>query len=219
MAIRSNPSAERNKGPIGEFFSTRTPFSSSTPGAALEIGSGTGQHAAEFAARFPHVKWQPTEYCGGSNGPEEPAHGTTGPVFDCIKAWTAQLSNVEAPLELDAAAETWPAAVESSRYDAIFACNVAHISPFAVTTGLLRGASRLLAPDGRLFLYGPFMVDGKHTAPSNQEFDARLRAQNPAWGVRDCGQLAELARTLGLRLEERAEMPANNFVVAFCRSA
>ena len=65
------PSAERNKEPIAEVLAKYPPFSdSSTPATCLEIASGTGQHAAHLAARYPHVVWQPTEYVGGSAGPE-----------------------------------------------------------------------------------------------------------------------------------------------------
>ena len=39
----------------------------------------------------------------------------------------------------------------------------------------LRAAHELLRPDGRLFLYGPFKRDGKHTALSNAVFDTSLR--------------------------------------------
>ena len=49
---------------------------------------------------------------------------------------------------------------ERKLLDAVVACNVCHISPFAVTEGLMAGAARYLAPGGGLFVYGPFIVEG-----------------------------------------------------------
>lgn len=66
-----------------------------------------------------------------------------------------------------------------------------------------------------LYLYGPFRRAGHHTAPSNADFDAALRARNPAWGVRDLDAVAALADTHGLALDEVIEMPANNLSVIF----
>jgi hypothetical protein len=87
-----------------------------------------------------------------------------------------------------------------------------------VTENLLAGAGRRLAPDGRLFVYGPFRRDGAHTAPSNAAFDTSLRAQDPEWGVRDTRDVAAVAEKCGLRIVDIAPMPANNFVLAIARS-
>jgi hypothetical protein len=95
--------------------------------------------------------------------------------------------------------------------------NVLHISPWRVSQNLLAGAARLLR-DGRLFVYGPFMRDGQHTAPSNAAFDASLRAENPEWGVRDLRDLTTLAGDAGLTLADVVPMPANNLVLAFARA-
>ena len=80
---------------------------------------------------------------------------------------------------------------------------------------------RDFAPDtGTLAVYGPFMVDGKHTSESNDAFSQRLQAQNSAWGVRDSTAIAELAAAkFGLEMIAREAMPANNFVLVFRRKA
>ena len=96
--------------------------------------------------------------------------------------------------------------------------NVLHIAPWRVAQNLIAGAGRLLRADGRLFIYGPFMRDGQHTAPSNADFDASLRAENPAWGVRDLADLNALAQEAGLTPAEIVPMPANNLVLAFARA-
>ena len=86
-----------------------------------------------------------------------------------------------------------------------------------MSQNLIAGAARHLASDGCLFIYGPFMGDGVHTAPSNAEFDASLRARNAAWGVRDTNDLDRLARDVGLSSAVITAMPANNHVLAFTR--
>jgi hypothetical protein len=86
-----------------------------------------------------------------------------------------------------------------------------------VAEGLFAGASNYLRPDGRLFLYGPFKRDGKHTALSNAVFDSSLRSGNPEWGVRDVADVARLAGTVGLVLVDVADMPANNLMLVFAR--
>ena len=65
--------------------------------------------------------------------------------------------------------------------------------------------------------YGPYAVDGEHTAPSNAAFDASLKSRDPRWGVRDVADVAACAREHGLLLEERVPMPANNFSLVFRR--
>jgi hypothetical protein len=90
-----------------------------------------------------------------------------------------------------------------------------HISPWTASLGLFAGAGRLLRGGGLLFLYGPFMRDGVHTAPSNAAFDASLKASNPAWGVRDIADLERVAESSGLSLHETIEMPANNMSLVF----
>ena len=77
------------------------------------------------------------------------------------------------------------------------------------------GAARLLGAGGLLVLYGPFVRDGIHNAPSNAAFDASLKARNPSWGVRDITDLERVAQASGLGLRETINMPANNILVVF----
>ena len=84
--------------------------------------------------------------------------------------------------------------------------------------GLVAGAARHLREDGRLFLYGPFKRDGRHTAVSNAVFDTSLRSQDPEWGVRDVSDVTSLAEGVGFRLVETFEMPANNLILMLGRS-
>ena len=55
------------------------------------------------------------------------------------------------------------------------------------------------------------------TAPSNEAFDASLKARDPAWGLRDAADVAALAKANGLALTLRKAMPANNLSLLFRR--
>lgn len=194
--LRHSPAAERNREPILEALLQLLP----PRGAALEIASGTGQHAVHFAAGLPGWSWQASDPDPGA--------------LASIAAWSArsQRSNVRAPLLLDVTAAHWP--VEPG-FDAVFCANLLHISPWTACLGLMAGAARCLAPGGLLLIYGPYWVDGERAAPSNIAFDADLRVRDPAWGVRRLEDVVQAAREAGLALRERRSMPANNLLLVF----
>jgi hypothetical protein len=194
---RSAPATERNREPLAAVLREVLP----AEGIVLEIASGTGEHAAYFAASFPDLVWQPSD-------PDPDS-------LDSIAAWRdeAGLDNLLAPLRLDAAAQAWPAAAA----DAILCVNMVHISPWAATAGLMLGAGRLLAAGAPLILYGPYRRAGVPTAPSNEAFDASLKSRNPQWGLRELEAVAAEAEARGLRLDRLFEMPANNLTIVFRR--
>jgi SAM-dependent methyltransferase len=192
------PAVARNRAPILAVLRERLPAS----GLVLEVASGSGEHAAFFAGELPHLTWQPSD--------------TDPRALDSIAAFRAAAGalNLLPPVRLDAEAETWPVRAA----DAILSINMIHIAPWSAATGLLAGAARLLPPGGLLYFYGPFMEQGRHTAPSNAAFDVDLRARDPRWGVRDLDAVAELAQRHGLALAETVAMPANNRSVIFRRA-
>jgi SAM-dependent methyltransferase len=193
-----SPSAERNRRPI---LAALGPLLDGRAGTVLEVGSGTGQHAAALAAAFPALDWQPSDPVEANR--------------ESIRAWTeaAALSNLRAPICLDAA-EPWPGLASLA---AVLAINVIHIAPWSVAKGILRGAAAALAPGAPLIFYGPFSVGGRHIGEGNARFDAALRAENPAWGVRDLDDLSAAAAADGLGGPEVREMPANNRLVSYRR--
>jgi len=193
------PAFARNHAPI---WSVIAPYLEGRTGDVVEIGSGTGQHVIEYARRAPAVTWWPSDI--------NPKH------LASIAAWRAraQLENVQAPARVDLLDADWDVGLPArDRLLAILCINVLHISPWRVTENLLAGAGRRLAPDGHIFVYGPFMREGAHTAPSNAAFDASLRAENAAWGVRDTGDIAAAAERCGLRIAAIAPMPRDNFTL------
>ncbi|RIA56136.1 DUF938 domain-containing protein [Dichotomicrobium thermohalophilum] len=201
MEKQFSPSAARNTEPILAALRPRLPAS----GRALEAASGTGQHIAAFASAFPGIDWTPSD-------PDPTARAS-------IAAHVAEagLENLHAPLDLDVTDPAWPETVDAG-LDVIVAINLLHISPWAAALGLLAGAERLLAPNGRLFIYGPFSRGGDYLSQSNVQFDASLRHRDPSWGLRDVDDVAAAARAEGLDLAEVIEMPANNLMLLFSKS-
>jgi SAM-dependent methyltransferase len=197
----------RNHQPIWRVLE---PFLRDKSGDVVEAGSGTGQHVVEFARHTPRIVWWPSDL--------NDRH------LNSIMAWRshAQLANVREPMRIDLSDPQWcPHMHDGSgpgKLLAVFCANVIHIAPWRVAEGLIAGASRYLRPDGRLFIYGPFKRDGKHTAVSNAVFDTSLRDGNPEWGLRDVEAVERLAEAAGLALVDIAEMPANNLVLVFARS-
>ncbi|HYI49773.1 MAG TPA: DUF938 domain-containing protein [Allosphingosinicella sp.] len=194
---RSAPHVARNAGPIAQVLKGVLP----ERGLALEVASGTGEHALHFAREFPGLLWQPSD--------PEPA------AVRSIEAWRVEagLFNLLPALSLDARAAEWPV----PRADAILCINMVHISPWAATAGLMRGAARLLEQGAPLYLYGAYRRAGVVTAPSNEAFDESLKARDPDWGLRDLEEVVAEAEKNGFGLENVTEMPANNLSVAFRR--
>jgi hypothetical protein len=191
------PATQRNRDVILDVLRKVLPRS----GLVLEIASGSGEHAVHFAQALPQLTFQPTD--------------PTPDALASIAAWiaAANATNVRAPLLLDVTAQTWP--VKSA--DAVLCINMIHISPWGATLGLMRGAAALLRPGAPLYTYGPYKRDGAHTAPSNVDFDASLRARDPSWGVRDLEAVASAAQTAGFTAPEITQMPANNLSLVFRR--
>jgi len=193
------PSTQRNKAAIAAVLAGWLPAA----GAVLEVASGTGEHAVHFAAAFPGLAWQPSD--------PDPQHRRSIAAHRQAEG----TANLLPPLDLDVTRPDW---LLQAEVDAMVCCNMIHIAPWAAAEGLLAGAGRHLKPGGGLYLYGPFLQPGVATAPSNLAFDASLRAQNPAWGLRHLDDVARLAAANGLAAPLVEAMPANNLSLWFAKS-
>jgi hypothetical protein len=180
-------------------------FLAGKSGDVVEAGSGTGQHVVDFARHAPEITWWPSDL--------NEQH------LKSINAWRAHagLANIRPPLRIDLSDPAWCLEMHDGsgpkKLLAVFCAKVIHIAPWRVAEGLFAGAGHYLAAEGRLFLYGPFKRDGKHTAISNAVFDTSLRERDSEWGVRDIPDLEKLAANAGLALIEIVEMPANNLTL------
>jgi len=162
--------------------------------AVLEVGSGSGQHAAFFTTELPLVQWQPTDL--------------TVDAFESIREYARDAgpsvqARIRDPVAVDAASLLGFHAQlgHSQKYDIVLAINVVHIAPWSATVGLIRGAAEVLRPTGVLLLYGPFAVDGVLEPQSNVDFDRSLKERCAAWGVRDTANIAAEAAQFGLKLK------------------
>jgi len=196
-ARQSAPACARNRDPILAVLRDLLPAT----GRVLEIAAGSGEHAVYFSAAFPNLHWQPADVDAAA--------------LASIEAWAAADGgeNLAAPIRLDVTARPWP--VADGTLDAVLCINMIHISPWAATVGLMTGAGAALKAGGVLYLYGPYKMDGRHTAPSNERFEGWLKDRDPSFGVRDLAAVQAEAEGNGLAFLEARPMPANNFSVIF----
>lgn len=200
MSALSSPAALRNRDAILDVLRPVFP----QRGLALEVASGSGEHIVHFARALPDLLWQPSD----------PSADARASIAQHVAA--SHLGNIVAPIALDAAVpDCWPIA----RADALLCINMVHISPWAATLGLFRGAARLLPQKAPLLLYGPYLERGVPTAPSNREFDHSLKSRDPAWGLRWRHEVEAVALENGFAPVSRHALPANNLALLFRRSA
>jgi len=205
MLKRHAPATERNRAPILTVLEAELPLD----GTVVEIASGTGEHAAYFAPRLPGRAWQPTDLDAEN--------------LASINAWReeTQCPQLLSAQVLDASDTQWPEHLPAydSPVSAIVCINMVHISAWTSCEGLLAGAEQLLPNGGVLYLYGPFMRGGEHTAPSNAAFDQQLKQRNPQWGLRNLESVLALAEAHQLTCRRVVEMPANNLSVVLEKRA
>lgn len=201
-----SPSCERNQAPILEVL--RAHFADRRH--VLEIGSGTGQHAAHFAAAMPWLTWQ----CSDAEA-----------YLDGIGMWLdeARLPNTPAPFPLQAVAmpvahfAPQPVPTPVDGYDAVFSANTLHIMGWPEVEALFASLPTLLSDDATVAVYGPFNIGGAYTSESNREFDGWLKARDARSGIRDLDAVNALAGGIGLQLVADVAMPANNRMLLWRR--
>jgi SAM-dependent methyltransferase len=185
---------QRNRDPILQVL--RTQFADRR--RVLEIGSGTGQHAAYFSAALPHLVWQASDRAENLPG---------------IRLWLAEAAGLPSPLEFDVAQHRLPVSPDTAPvtgYDAVFSANTLHIMSWPEVGQLFAALPHLTTKTARLVVYGPFNYGGKFTSVSNADFDRSLKERAPHMGIRDAAEVDALARMVGFDLIDDVAMPANN---------
>lgn len=195
------PSAARNLDPLCGVLTTFAP----KRGQALELASGTGQHAVGFAARFPALSWQPTEV-----QPQRLAS---------IDAYAAEagLSNLRPARQLDATAPGWGHGEAPT--DLILLSNLMHLISETEARVLIAEAAQALAIGGRFVIYGPFMRDHKLTSAGDRNFHRTLSDFDPDMGYKDIADVRDWLTGAGLCIVAEAPLPANNLALIAERSA
>ncbi|WP_423186434.1 DUF938 domain-containing protein [Alishewanella sp. d11] len=168
--------------------------------AILEIGSGTGQHAAHFAKNLPHLTWQASDqqhYLPELN--------------ERLKR--AALPNLPQAFSFDVTKQL----MLPNRFDGLFTANTLHIMSWPIVESMFQRLDELLTEKATLCIYGPFNYAGHFTSASNQLFDQSLKSRDPAMGIRDIEQVVALAKMHAFQLHEDFTMPANNRLLWFKR--
>jgi len=162
---------------------------------ALEIGSGTGQHAVYFAEHMPHLRWQASDQ---------------SKYLPSVNTWIdeANLDNLPSAIELDVI-QPWP----DVKVEAIFSANTTHIMSWEMVVDFFDGVGRSLDTGGLFILYGPFNYKGQYTSQSNANFDLWLKDRDPRSAIRDFEALNHLAQKVRLSLVDDYAMPANNRIL------
>ncbi|MBE0470032.1 MAG: DUF938 domain-containing protein [Methyloprofundus sp.] len=188
---------ENNKEPI--LHKIKDIFLEST--TVWEIGSGTGQHACYFAQQLPYLQWQATDRAEN---------------LSAINSWiaAAELKNLPQSLALNVSDEPWPC----QAIEALFSANTLHIMSWSEVECFFARMGQYLIQEAQVCLYGPFNYGGAYTSASNESFDQWLKACNPKSGIRDFEAIEELAKSVGLRVENDLAMPANNRLLVLRRS-
>ena len=196
-SIPYSSAAERNRQPILDQLQVLFP----QKGTVLEIGSGTGQHAAFLIKNLPGLSWQPSDR-------EENLAG--------LEARFSSEGNerILPLLKLDVLSDPWP----GRSYEAAYSANTAHIMSWDAVVAMFAGVAAHLVKGARFCLYGPFNIDSCFTSQSNAKFDAHLRAEDSQMGIRDMAMIESLANLHEMLLEHRLAMPANNFILVFKKS-
>lgn len=193
---RTAPAALRNTAPLIDALRARLP----SEGRVLEVASGTGQHAAAFAAAFPALSWMPSDVDPGQR--------------ESIAAWRREsgLRNLAEPLVLDIAAP-WPVLPEAVQ--AVLTINLLHLIPEPFVSRLFEEARAVLSDGGRMIVYGPFLRGSSYASDGDRAFDASLRARDPLIGYKSVEAVTNVALESGLISIATDAMPANNLLLTF----
>jgi hypothetical protein len=191
---------ENNKKPI---LNILTKVFASTK-HVLEIGSGTGQHAAFFGQYLPHITWQTSDLSINHPG---------------INLWLdeAACTNTQRPIVIDLH-KAWPVPKNSQHLDGLYTANTLHIISWPLVVKFFEGIAKNLTAEANICIYGPFNYQAEFTSESNANFDLWLKERDINSGIRDIEAILLLAKSANLNLIDDHNMPANNRLLVLKKS-
>jgi hypothetical protein len=192
MEKKFSMACERNKQAILEIL-----LHYLSPGQkVLEIGAGTGQHAAYFAANLPAVTWQSSDRS--------------------MNLASIELYRLEAGLDnlLPTKIIDIQLTSQLEPSDWIFTANTLHIMSWETVKRLIKLATQACS---HAFIYGPFIFSDQELAASNRSFDQQLQAADSVMGLRQYDLIVEEFKTYDFLPKMVHPMPANNHVLIFER--
>lgn len=202
--ILHSEACERNKGIIlknlNDFISTKEKYH------LLEVGFGTGQHVYHFSESLPNVTFTVADV--------ENYHG---PFLERVKAF-GKRENINGPFKFQAFENEVEHNLPKQQYDGIYCANVFHIMSWQEAKETIKFMADFVSEKGNLFFYGPFKFEGKFTSPSNRDFDHHLKSREPKMGIREFEEVENLLKSLGLNLQTKRDLPANNNLLVFTKS-
>ena len=162
----------------------------------LEIGSGTGQHAAYFSKKMPQILWQTSDRSIN---------------HESINYWIKKynLKNLLLPLDIEIGVNEKNI---NDIFDCVFSSNTSHIMSLENVKRLFALVGKVLNKNGKFFLYGPFKINLEFTTRSNEDFHQKLKAENKLMGLRDIEELDKYAIENNMQNHAFYEMPANNYL-------
>ena len=185
-------STRRNRTPILEVLKKEIEGSKKL----LEIGSGTGQHAAYFSKKLPQILWQTSDRSIN---------------HESINYWIKRynLKNLLLPLDIEIGVNEKNI---NDIFDCVFSSNTSHIMSLENVKRLFALVGKILNKNGKFFLYGPFKINLEFTTKSNEDFHEKLKAENKLMGLRDIEELDNFATENNMQNHAFYEMPANNYL-------
>ena len=193
MNMPFSQASENNRGPI---LSVIKPLLADKH-RVLEIGSGTGQHAAWFAQHMPHLIWQPA-MCWKTTGVL-----SSGLPLIQVTIYLRHLSSISFRI------------IYLQLIMMLFLLPIQHILCLGKVWRDCLIAFVQLPTNGLFCLYGPMGYNGLIAPESNIQFDQFLRQQSSHRGIRQFEAINALAISAGLELLEDFALPANNRLIAW----
>lgn len=197
MSNDLSTAVDRNKGPI---LAVLQEVINGEAVRVLEVGSGSGQHAAYFAKHLKNVVWTTSDIAGQHSA-------ITKQLIE------ARLSNLRGPLHFEIGKDEFP----KYTYDVVFTANTFHIMNWKQCKNLMKMLGNRLREGAQVIIYGPFNYNSQFTSESNSEFDKWLKKNDAAKGIRSFEDVDNNMKKNGFTLYKDYEMPANNRILVYTR--